>query len=237
MNNSFPEISTKELTFLIDDENARIIDIRSVNAYNGWKLNNEVRGGHIKGAKSLDKKWSNYIDWIEIVRSKKILREHTLVIYGYRKTDAENVASLFLKAGYNDIRIYNHFIDEWTRNAELPMEHLKRYKHLVSADWVKQLIDGEEPPEYENNKFVICHSHYRNKEDYEQDHIPGAIEIDTLLLESPETWNRRSPEELKKNLEAKGITHDTTVVLYGRFSFPDNDNPFPETLLLPSRSP
>jgi thiosulfate/3-mercaptopyruvate sulfurtransferase len=46
-------------------------------------------------------------------------------------------------------------------------------------------------------------------------------------LESPDTWNRRSPEEIKNVLENLGITHDTTVILYGRFSFPDTNDPFP----------
>jgi len=58
-------------------------------------------------------------------------------------------------------------------------------------------------------------------------HIPGAISLDTLALESPETWNRRSPEELKSALEKHGINADTTVVLYGRFSYPKNEDPFP----------
>jgi len=72
-----------------------------------------------------------------------------------------------------------------------------------------------------------CHAHYRNPSDYELGHIPNAISLDTLLLESPETWNRRSPEELKETLQNLGITRDTMVVLYGRFSAPNNRDPFP----------
>jgi thiosulfate/3-mercaptopyruvate sulfurtransferase len=51
--------------------------------------------------------------------------------------------------------------------------------------------------------------------------------MDTLALESPETWNRRSPGELKKAFEEHGITSDTTVVLYGKYLFPDNTDEFP----------
>jgi len=51
--------------------------------------------------------------------------------------------------------------------------------------------------------------------------------MDTLALEAPETWNRRSPGELKTALEEHGISADTTVVLYGKFMFPNNDDPFP----------
>lgn len=51
--------------------------------------------------------------------------------------------------------------------------------------------------------------------------------MDTLALESSETWNRRSPKELKKALEEHGITVDTTVILYGKFMAPDNSDEFP----------
>jgi len=217
MEKSFQKISTADLYLIINEPNTVIVDIRPVDAYNGWKLQNEQRGGHIKGARSLPLKWSNYIDWIEIVRSKNILPEHHLVIYSYKPEDAEKIAELFTKAGYQHISIYNHFVDEWCADEKYPMEHLARYKQLVSPQWLKNLLDGKKPAEYDNNKYVICHSHYRNRADYELDHIPGAVDLDTLLLESPETWNRRSPAELKKALEEKGITSDTTVVLYGRF--------------------
>ncbi|MCK4967513.1 MAG: thiosulfate sulfurtransferase, partial [Candidatus Aenigmarchaeota archaeon] len=83
MNNTFNEISTQELFNSLNINNIKIIDVRSVNAYNGWQLKNEVRGGHIFGAKSLPMKWSNYIDWIEIVRSKHITPENSIIIYSY----------------------------------------------------------------------------------------------------------------------------------------------------------
>jgi thiosulfate/3-mercaptopyruvate sulfurtransferase len=107
------------------------------------------------------------------------------------------------------------------------MQKLERYETLVYPKWLKTLLDGEKPAGYSGNGFVLCHAHYRNPEDYEMGHIPGAIAIDTNTLESSETWNRRSPEEIRETLEQLGITRDTTVVLYGRFSFPNNDDPFP----------
>ena len=61
-------ITTKEVYHEIDNPKVIIIDIRPIDAYNGWKLKDEPRGGHIKGAKSLPYKWSQYIDWIEIIQ-------------------------------------------------------------------------------------------------------------------------------------------------------------------------
>jgi 3-mercaptopyruvate sulfurtransferase SseA len=223
----FQHISTAELQLHLDSPQTSIIDIRPVEAYNGWRLKNEYRGGHIRGARSLPLKWANYIDWIEIVRSKGILPEQTLVIYGYNPDDIQRIAERFSKSGYDRIRVYNEFVKEWCINESLPMDRLVRYHQLVYPEWLKTLSDGGIPPEYNGDDFVVCHAHYRNPGAYDEGHIPGAVQVDTNTLESPETWNRRSPGELKATLENLGITENTTVILYGRFSFPDNNDPFP----------
>ncbi len=221
------QITTTELLNFRDNKNGIIIDIRPVEAYNGWRIQNESHGGHIKGAKSLPFSWSKYIDWIEIVRSKGILPDNQIVLYSYSSEESEKIAQLFIRAGYKDVSVYDHFVDEWIINPELPMENLERYNQLVYPEWVQTLISGGTPQGYENKKYVICHAHYRNRDAYLSGHIPGAIDIDTLALEAPETWNRRSPEELKAALEQHGITSDTTVILYGKFMTPNNDDAFP----------
>jgi thiosulfate/3-mercaptopyruvate sulfurtransferase len=220
-------ITTTELTAILDDPFVQLLDVRPVEAYNGWKLEGETRGGHIKGARSLPFKWANYIDWIEILESKGIQRVHTLVVYGYDQQQTDHVAGLLERIGYGNVRAYYDFVSAWTTNQDLPMEHLPRYRQLVSAEWLKELIETGTADEYQGDRYVICHAHYRNRNAYDEGHIQGAVEVDTNTLESPETWNRRSPAELKAALESLGITHDTTVILYGRFSFPNNDDPFP----------
>ena len=221
------EKTTAELLRHLKKEGVKIVDVRPVEAYNGWQLRNESRGGHIAGAKSLPAKWLKYIDWIEIVWHKNILPENEIVIYGYSPEETQEVAERFLKSGYKKVSVYHHFADEWVVNPSLPMQKLERYKNLVSAEWVNELISGRKPAEYDNDNFVVVHSHYRNRDAYLSGHIPGAIDMDTLALEAPETWNRRSPEELEKALLAHGITADTTVVLYGKYMDPDNDDEFP----------
>ena len=223
----FSTISTKDLEKALLNKNTKVIDVRPVDAYNGWKQNEEQRGGHIKNAKSLPHKWLKYMDWIEIVRSKQILPENHIFIYSYTKEQSLQVAEAFNKAGYKHISIYENFIKEWSAQDNYPMEKLARYQQLVSANWLNQLITKQNPAEYNNKKYVICHAHYRNRDAYLSGHIPGAIDMDTLALEAPETWNRRSPEELKHALEQHGITAETTVILYGKFMTPNNDDDFP----------
>jgi thiosulfate/3-mercaptopyruvate sulfurtransferase len=220
------EITGNDLLELLTDKNIQIIDIRPSEAYNGWALMGEKRGGHIKGARSMPLKWLNYIDWIEIVNHKNITPGNIIIIYGYEKSEAEAAARRFISAGYKNILIYNSFLKEWAEDELYPVEYLPRYKNLVYADWVNMLIKGEKPP-FSSDKYVIVHAHYRNRNAYLSGHIPGAIDMDTLALEAPSTWNRRSPEELKEAFEEHGITADTTVILYGKFMFPDKKDPFP----------
>ncbi len=227
MTGKIVSLSTNELENKLETKHVKLIDVRPTEAYNGWKLHNESRGGHIKGAKSLPLKWTNYVDWIEIVRDKNITPDNEIIICGYTREDTDKVAERFLKSNYKKVFAYYRFIDDWSANESLPMEHLPRFKSLVSANWVQQLISGEKPEHYNNDKFVIVHAHYRNRDAYLSGHVPGAIDMDTLALEAPETWNRRSAEELKKALEEHGISADTTVILYGKFMFPDNADEFP----------
>jgi len=223
-----PEITTEKILALINNPAYVTIDTRPTEAYNGWKINKEKRGGHIKGSRTLPVKWALYIDWIEIVRHKNIEPSQNIILYGYNDNEIYEVAKRFADADYNKLFIYKHFIDEWTADESLPMEKMERYRNLVYPVWLNELITLNNAPEYENGEnYVICHAHYRNYDDYLQGHIPGSIALDTLELEAPETWNRRSPEELKSALEKHGITTSTTVILYGRFSFPDNNDPFP----------
>ena len=221
-------VTTKELSILREDETCQIIDVRPTEAYNGWEIFGEVRGGHIKGARTLPEKWADYIDWIEIVRHKEILPHQKIVLYGHSDEAIKKVAKRFHGAGYGHLYTYNAFYSEWSTDSSYPINKMARYKSLVYPSWLSTLLSGGNPPHYENGKnFVICHAHYRNYDDYLAGHIPGAIALDTLELEAPETWNRRSPEELKTALEKLGITQETTVILYGRFSFPNNEDPFP----------
>ena len=221
------EISTKQLEKVIDSESHRIFDVRPVDAYNGWTLEGERRGGHIRGAKTIPVSWTDEENWDEIVRSKGIIPNHQIVVYGYTRDDAVEVAERFGISGYKEVSVYTRFVDEWAANESLPMERMERFEKLVYPRWVHQLVSGEKPPGFNGKRYVICHCHYRNKADYDLGHIPGAIALDTLELESPDTWNRRSPEELEQALIRLGISADTTVVVYGRCSSPRNSDPHP----------
>ena len=220
-------INTHELLSKLAQPDLRLIDVRSVQAYNGWRHHNEPRGGHIRGARSLPHKWLKYVDWMDIVQSKGFSTEHEIIVYGDDFRQTRSVGQQFVRAGYTRVGIYHDLIDQWIPDLDLPMDQLAHYRQLVGARWLNRLLTNGRAPDYDNNRFVMCHAYYHDRGAYEAGHIPGAVDLDTNALESPETWNRRSARELKQVLEAHGITHDTTVILYGRFALPDNDDPFP----------
>lgn len=216
-------LSTQELITTLKETDVTLIDIRPIAAYNGWALQNEQRGGHIPGAKSIPLQWTQYMDWVEVLEEKNITKGQPIIVYGYEEEQSAEMAAKLINLGYSNIHLYNNYIEEWVGNPDLPLHQLSRFKHLVYPEWVKKLVDGQQPPQLNNDDYVICHSHYDHIEDYHKGHIPGAIPLDTNSLESTKTWNRRSPGQLRETLQKMGIRHDTTVVIYGRFSSPVYD--------------
>lgn len=220
-------LKTSEVYEKLSSPTVKLIDVRCAEAYNGWCLKGERRGGHIPSAKSLPFKWIRYIDWPDILQSKGIEPENELIVYGYNIDESEMVADHFLRIGYQKIALYNDFVKEWCTNPQLPLNRLARYRQLVSASWLDQLLSTGSAPHYDSQRYVLVHAFYRDQSIYDSGHIPGAIAMDTNQLESTQTWNRRSPSELKIALEKAGITSDTTVILYGKFAYPDKNDPFP----------
>jgi thiosulfate/3-mercaptopyruvate sulfurtransferase len=51
-------ISTAQLRSALDDPHLQLVDARAIDAYNGWSLRGEPRGGHIRGARTLPHKWT-----------------------------------------------------------------------------------------------------------------------------------------------------------------------------------
>lgn len=217
------QIGTDELTAFNENGTGTILDVRPIAAFNGWKLKDEARGGHIPGAKNIPLQWTSYMDWVEVLEEKNVSSDKPVIVYGYDEDSSKQMAKQLSDLGYNEIWLYNGFIDEWSGNNERPLEKLEKYEQLVHPEWVHQLLNGGNPPHFDGEDYVVCHSHYDYIEDYQKGHIPGAVALNSNLLESTETWNRRSPDELKSALEQLGIDCNTTVVLYGRFSAPVYD--------------
>ncbi|MDX1673714.1 MAG: rhodanese-like domain-containing protein [Longimicrobiales bacterium] len=206
----------------VEDPSHVVLDGRPIAAYNGWRLEGEPRGGHVPGARPLPLSWTRYMDWIEELDAMG-LESGAVTVYGYGPDDAGVLAEKLDRLGVSDVDVFGGFA-EWSADPNRPLLRMGRYEHLVHPGWLRSALGGsdagavgESPP---SSRLVVCHAHYGNPDDYAAGHIPGAIALDTNRLESAETWNRRTPEELETALTSLGIRHDTTVVVYGRHSFP-----------------
>ncbi len=225
-----PTVTAAELQERLADPDLTLVDTRPLAAFNGWRLITELRGGHIPGAAAFPNAWLESVDDVEIERlldEKNILPGREVVIYGASSDDASAFRRRLVDLGHTGVRLYEHGWPEWAADETLPLERLANYERLVHTEWLSQLLAGRRPEAAPAGRFLLFHVNFGVPEEYEEDHLPGALYLDTNLLENPVDWNRRSPEELEAALRALGITHDTTVVLYGRDTEGDADEKWP----------
>jgi thiosulfate/3-mercaptopyruvate sulfurtransferase len=222
-------VSTAELHARLADPEVAIVDVRPLHAYNGWRLGSEVRGGHIPGAVSFPGEWLATVDATEVarlLREKRILTSREAVLYGDPDAVAA-VSSTIVALGHGTVLEYAAGWDEWAVDESLPVERLPRYERLVHPAWLRQVLDGGRPEATPAGRHLLFHVNFGVPEEYEDSHLPGALYLDTNRLENPSDWNRRHPEELQDAVQALGITHETTVILYGRDTEGDPNERWP----------
>ncbi len=222
-------VSTAELRSRLADRDLTIVDVRPLHAYNGWRPVGAPRGGHIPGAVVFPSAWLTSVDDAEVVRllhSKDIVPSREVVLYG-GSSDVSAVRSRLVDLGHTGVRTYDAGWAEWAADETLPVERLPNYERLVHSDWLWKVLDGDKPEAAPNGHFLLFHVNFGVPEEYEEDHLPGALYLDTNQLENPVDWQRRTPEELEATLRALGIAHDTTVILYGRDTEGDANEKWP----------
>jgi 3-mercaptopyruvate sulfurtransferase SseA len=212
-------IPTDELRERLTDPELTIVDVRPLPAYNGWRLNGEARGGHIPGAVAFPSAWFSSVDGAEVERlldSKAIVSSREVILYGDRAADVEAVRATLTALGHARVLTYEPGWAAWAADETLPVERLVNYDKLVHPGWLRKVLAGERLQAPPAGRFLLFHVNFGVPEEYEENHLPGALYLDTNQLENPVDWNRRTPEELDAALCSLGITCDTTVILYGR---------------------
>ena len=194
--NLTPSISTDDLLAHLSDPDLTIVDTRPLAAFNGWRLNEEPRGGHIPGAVAFPSAWLHSVDLPEIERllhEKRITADRDIVVYG-DGLEATAFAARLHTLGIERVRVYEAGFGAWAGDAELPIDRLVNYDKLVHIDWLRSVLKGERPEAAPAARFVLFHVNFGVPEEYAEGHIPGALYLDTNWLENPFDWNRRSPE-------------------------------------------
>jgi thiosulfate/3-mercaptopyruvate sulfurtransferase len=212
-------ISTRELSRQLGRREAVLVDVRPAAAYNGWRLQSELRGGHIPGAVSFPLSWMHVAagaDLRALLAAKGIAPHRSLIVYGYREDESATMADILRDAGFTRVAIYDSFLTEWAADEALPMARLANYEKLVHPQWVASLISGGNPETYPGTGFAILDVSDDGPAAYQAGHIPAALYLDTNQFEEEPLWNRVSHDRLEQTLLALGITYDKTIVLYGR---------------------
>jgi 3-mercaptopyruvate sulfurtransferase SseA len=225
-----PTIDADTLAARLDDPALTVVDVRPLVAYNGWRHGDDARGGHIPGAVAFPVEWLETVDAPEIQRlitEKGLHAAGSIVVYGATNTDAERFAGALAAHGARDIVVLDGGFGAWIADEARPVDKLLRHDRLVHIDWLAQVLAGEQPEAAPTGNFLLFHVNFGVPEEYAENHLPGALYLDTNWLEASETWNRRSPAELEHALRSLGITRDTTVVVYGRDTEGDANEKWP----------
>ena len=151
-------IATKELQDKLSDDSWVVVDTRINDAFNGWKLDEVERGGHIKGAVDFSANWltvdskdkEKTLD--KALETKGIEKDKNIVLYDANGKDAKEVANYLSEKGYKNLYTYN--VADWAKDESLPMESYENYEMIVPATIVNDILDGKKPETFENSKNI-----------------------------------------------------------------------------------
>lgn len=214
-------IATKELQDKLSDDSWVVVDTRINDAFNGWKLDEVERGGHIKGAVDFSANWltvdskdkEKTLD--KALETKGIEKDKNIVLYDSNGKDAKEVANYLSEKGYKNLYTYN--VADWAKDESLPMESYENYEMIVPATIVNDILDGKKPETFENSKNIkiVEASWGEESEAYSKGHVPTSVHINTDTVEPPPQWMLASDEELAKFAKDYGFTKDDTVIVTG----------------------
>src|SRR6266508_5432605 len=144
-------ISTADLGERVGDPSLVVVDVRSMAAYNGWRLQDEARGAHISGAAAFPRAWLNSLSDAEVgrlLREKGVTTDRTVVVYDDRADDAGDVVPTLARLGYQDVQVYEAGFSAWAAERSLPIERLANHEKLVHPAWLRLLTEGGRPETY-----------------------------------------------------------------------------------------
>ena len=93
---------------------------------------------------------------------------------------------------------------------------LRRWRQLVSVDWLAALLAGEPVPAAPTLDCQLFDVACDGLEAFLAGHIPGAQYLDTRQFEHLPFWNKVPDAELLRVLQQLGMGPNSTVILYGR---------------------
>ncbi|WCE28849.1 rhodanese-like domain-containing protein [Vibrio sp. SCSIO 43137] len=189
----------------------QVIDTRTSDLFNGWPDEGMKRGGHYPAAINFPAGWLDSLSDSEIITllsERGIESDKPSYLYG---KNADRLKAKFKQLGYKKIDVISQPLSQY--HGELTA--LERYQQLVSAKWLKALIDNKQPMHKPAKDYKVIEVAWGEPTRYLVSHIPGALYLNTNRIETEQNhWNRVLAKELKQVLESLGVRYDTTVILY-----------------------
>jgi 3-mercaptopyruvate sulfurtransferase SseA len=93
---------------------------------------------------------------------------------------------------------------------------LARWRQLVTPAWLAELTAGSAVDAPPSADWCLLEVGCGVAALFQHAHIPGATYIDTREFETGPLWNKVGDDVLARLLLARGIRHDTSVIVYGR---------------------
>ena len=177
----------------IGNENSVMLDLRPEEAYMGWIINGAVRGGHVTGAKDFPASWLDLLDvkkLDEVLAQKGVAEGKTVVLYGAESVD-ERLTAALNKKNVKRVVLFNQPASKWTADETIPMYSYPNYQIYVYPEWLKTLMDGGKPDNYDGRPFKVFECSWGDESvTYLNGHIPGSTHINTDEFEEGPIWNQ-----------------------------------------------
>ncbi len=208
----YRDLDTAAVKARLHDPAWVIVDVRDSNAFNGWPLRGEKRGGHLPGAANVALPWvAEGMKGVKgRLQAKGLLGGKQVLLYGSDGDEAERMADLLVRKYAVDptrLHMYRAGFAAWSADDSLPLDRLPGYELLVPAAWLHREMKARPA-------LRVYHVSWGKGEDHAKGHIPGAVHLNTDLLEAPPLWKVVPAAQLTKVLTSLGIARDTPVVLY-----------------------
>ena len=211
---AYTTIEPQQLSQKLTTSQYTLIDTRSPDAFNGWTLHGEQRGGHIPGAKLLSADWiTRDLPELDTAYQRTgIQPDQSIVVYGYDREQSTVVANwLVSEMGFNvaQISILKGGYNQWAAIKDNPVDHLPGYHSLVPPSALNEQIKSN--PQL---KVVEIGWDGGKGKAYRKGHIPGALYWDDLEFEHPPIYELNSVEDIRASLLRLGIDKNTPVAVY-----------------------
>ena len=141
----------------IGNADSVMLDLRPEAAYMGWRLDGAVRGGHVAGAVDFPVSWLKLADdekLDDILTQKGVSEGKTVILYGADKIDSRLLDGLARKNVKRAV-LFTLPASKWTSDETIPMYSYPNYRLLVYPEWLKALMDGKTPENYDGRPFKV----------------------------------------------------------------------------------